>query len=185
VITTDLLTGEEVALDRGPAVEAILASSAIPGMLPPVAWEARSLVDGGLADNTAISQAVCAGAETIYVLPCGYPCALATAPNSAIGTLTQAMALLVHQRLLHDIRLYADRADLIVLQPPCPLAVNPMDFGHAGELIRRAHAEATRFLAVDDGRREDPALHIGMHTHAGGRIRTLIGREHAHTWGGR
>ncbi|GAA4488178.1 patatin-like phospholipase family protein [Rhodococcus olei] len=166
VIATDLLTGEEVALDSGPAAAAILASSAIPGMLPPVTCGERTLVDGGLADNAAISRAVQAGAGTIYVLPCGYPCALTSPPRSALGTLTQAMALLVHQRLLHDITLYASEADLIVLPPPCPLSVNPMDFGHADELIRRAHTEAAKFLAVDGGRREDPAAHIRMHTHA-------------------
>lgn len=167
VITTDLLSGEEVALTRGRAIEAILASSAIPGMLPPVAHAGRTLVDGGLADNTAISQAIDGGAQRIYVLPCGYPCALTTAPNSALGTVLQAMALLVHQRLLHDIATYADRAELIVLPPPCPLAVGPLDFGHADELITRSRAAAAAFLAIDGGRRPNPAAHIGMHTHSG------------------
>ncbi|GAC57860.1 hypothetical protein GOHSU_26_00170 [Gordonia hirsuta DSM 44140 = NBRC 16056] len=152
----------------GPAAEAILASSAIPGMLPPIDWESRVLVDGGLADNTAISQAVHAGATKLYVLPCGYPCALTTAPGSVLGTVMQAMALLVHQRLLHDIELYTDRVELIVLPPPCPLAVGPLDFGHADELILRSRTAAEAFLAVDGGRRADPAAHIGMHTHTGG-----------------
>lgn len=165
VITTDLLTGEEVSLTAGPAIEAILASSAVPGMLPPVPWAGRTLVDGGLADNTAISQAVQAGADTLYVLPCGYPCTLTAPPTSPLGTVLQAMTLLVHQRLLHDITLYADRAELIVLPTPCPLAVGPLDFGRAGELIRRSHEDAVAFLAVDGGRRRNPAAHIGMHTH--------------------
>lgn len=165
VITTDLLTGEEVSLTSGPAIEAILASSAIPGMLPPVPREGHTLVDGGLADNTAISQAVAAGADTLYVLPCGYPCALTEPPTSALGTVLQAMTLLVHQRLLHDIALYADRAELIVLPPPCPLAVGPLDFGRADELIERSRDAARAFLAVDGGRRKNPAAHIAMHTH--------------------
>jgi NTE family protein len=166
VIATDLLTGKEVALDSGPAAAAILASSAFPGILPPVSCGERTLVDGGLADNAAISRAIHAGAERIYVLPCGYSCALTSPPRSAVGILTQAMAVLVHQRLLHDITLYAGEADLIVLPPPCPLSISPMDFSHADELIRRAHTEAARFLAVDGGRREDPAAHIGIHAHA-------------------
>ena len=168
VIATDLLTGAEVVLDRGPASKAVLASSAIPGMLPPVSWRERTLVDGGLADNTAISQAVRAGAERVYVLPCGYPCALVTPPRSALGILTQTMALLVHQRLLHDIALYAGAVELIVLPPPCPLSVNPVDFRHADELIRRAHEVSARFLDVDDGHRDDPGAHIGIHIHGAG-----------------
>lgn len=169
VIATDLLTGAEVVLDRGSAVQAVLASSAIPGMLPPVCWSGRTLVDGGLADNTAISAAVRARAERIYVLPCGYPCALTAPPRSALGILTQTMALLVHQRLLHDISLYAGAAELIVLPPPCPLSVNPVDFRHADALIRRAHEVSARFLDIDAGLRVDPAAHIGIHTHGGGK----------------
>jgi NTE family protein len=133
-----------------------------------VSWRERTLVDGGLADNTAISQAVRAGAERVYVLPCGYPCALVTPPRSALGILTQTMALLVHQRLLHDIALYAGAVELIVLPPPCPLSVNPVDFRHADELIRRAHEVSARFLDVDDGHRDDPGAHIGIHLHGSG-----------------
>lgn len=165
VIATDLVTGEEVTLRTGPAVEAVLASCAIPGMLPPVSWHGRTLVDGGLADNTAISQAVQAGAERVYVLPCGYPCALSRPPRTAFGTLVQATMLLVHQRLLRDIERYTGQVDLVVLPPPCPLSVSALDFSHADELIRRAHDESTRFLAVDGGIRLQPAGHIGMHTH--------------------
>lgn len=165
VVTADLLTGAEVTLTEGPATTAVLASSAIPAMLPPVNWGTQTLVDGGLADNTAISRAVDAGAETIYVLPCGYPCALTSPPRSALATALQAMSLLVHQRLIHDIALYASVAELIVVPPPCPLSVAPIDFRQGAELIRRAHAAAAAFLAVDGGRRADPTAHIGMHTH--------------------
>ncbi len=168
VVATDLLSGAEVILDSGPALEAILASCAFPGLLPPVSWEGRTLVDGGLADNTAISQAMRAGADEIYVLPCGYPCALSRPPRTALGTVAQAMALLVHQRLLHDIELYTGRVDLVVLPPPCPLTVNPLDFGHAEDLIRRAHEDSLEFLAIDGGRRPQPAAEIAMHTHSGG-----------------
>lgn len=165
VVATDLLSGQEVALGSGPAVEAILASSAFPGLLPPVQWDGRTLVDGGLADNTAISQAVAAGADEVYVLPCGYPCALTEPPRTALGTVAQAWALLVHQRLLHDIDLYAEQIDLVVLPPPCPLTVNPLDFRHADELIRRAHLESLEFLAIDGGRRSDPGVEVALHTH--------------------
>jgi NTE family protein len=165
VVTTDLLSGEEVTLDSGPAMEAILASCAIPGMLAPVRWKGRNLVDGGLADNTAISQAVRAGADQVYVLPAGYPCALREPPRTPLGTLAQAMALLVHQRLLHDIKLYAGMVDLVVIPQPCPLAVHALDFGHADELIRRSYLGADRYLETALGRRDDPAPEIGFHKH--------------------
>ncbi len=154
VVATDLITGREVALGSGPAVEAILASSAIPGILPPVQWEGRTLVDGGLADNAAISPAVQAGADRIYVMPCGFPCAMPDAPRGAFGTIAQATAVLVHQRLMQDIRLYADAVDLVVFPTPYPISVNPLDFGHSDELIDAAYKDATKHLAVDGGHRD-------------------------------
>jgi len=61
----DVLTGEELLLSRGPVVEAVMASAAIPAVLPPVFWEGRTLMDGGVANNTPISHAVALGARVI------------------------------------------------------------------------------------------------------------------------
>ena len=165
VIATELLTGREVAISSGPALKAILASCAIPGLLPLVQWHSRTLVDGGLADDASISQAVKAGADRIYVLPCGYPCALDEPPRNALGILLHAMAVMVHERLIRDIELYTDRVDLIVIPPPCPMAINPLDFSHGDELIRRSYAAAIDHLAVSGGRRRRPAEHVAMHEH--------------------
>lgn len=171
VVTIDLLTGEQVNLSSGDAAEAILASAAIPGVFPAMTIDGRTLVDGGISNNAAISKAVKAGADTVYVLPCGYPCALTEPPRSALGAITQTVSLLVHQRLMHEIPAYTDRTDLIVLPPPCPISVGPMDFSHGARLIDDAYAEAESALARDGGRRDDPAAKIAMHTHLpGGRI---------------
>src|SRR5687768_7142297 len=66
VVTTDVRSGEEVVLSTGDAVDAILASAAIPAVFPAVRLDDRDLIDGGVADNAAISQAVALGAGTIY-----------------------------------------------------------------------------------------------------------------------
>lgn len=47
-VATDINLGEECTLTEGPLVEAIRASTAIPGLFTPVRWEGRYLVDGGL-----------------------------------------------------------------------------------------------------------------------------------------
>lgn len=52
-VAVDLDTGEEIWIDRGPLVEAMLATSAFPGVFPPVWWEGRRLVDGGGAESSA------------------------------------------------------------------------------------------------------------------------------------
>jgi NTE family protein len=165
IVTTDLLTGREVSLTRGGAREAVLASCALPGVFPPVPHGDQLLVDGGLANNTAVSEAVRAGATTVYVLPSGFSCALTRPPRGPIAAAAHAIAILTHQRLVSDVALYADTVDLVVLPPPCPLPVSVLNFGRAVELMRSAQATARAALAVDAGRREHPEREIALHVH--------------------
>jgi NTE family protein len=165
VVTTDLLSGEEVLLSTGDAMSAVLASAAVPGVLPAVRRENLTLVDGGLADNTAISQAVMLGADRIYVLPTGYACALAAPPASPLSVALQAVSLLIQQRLIVDVAHYAGRVELIVLPPLCPLAVSPIDFGHAAELTRRARGAAGDWLDSGAASRPHPERILSLHRH--------------------
>jgi NTE family protein len=146
VIVTDVLSGQELRLCTGPAVDAVLASAAIPGVFAPVELDGRRLIDGGVANNTPISHAVELGADEIYVLPTGYACALDAQPRGALAMLLHAMSLLIQQRLHVEIDLYRDRAKLVVLPPPCPQQVQPIDFSHAGELIERAFSGSRAYL---------------------------------------
>jgi NTE family protein len=50
-VATDLESGEEVVLDRGPLVEAVRASLSIPGTLAPSRLGGRLLVDGGVVNQ--------------------------------------------------------------------------------------------------------------------------------------
>jgi len=163
VVAVDVLTGEELLLSHGPVLEAMMASAAIPAVLPPVAWEDRDLIDGGVANNTPISHAVALGAREIYVLPTGHACALDRSPPSALGMALHALSLLSHSRLIADIELHRDNAKLVVLPPPCPLDVQPVDFAHADELIECGLADARAFL--DSGGRERPPIRMRMHRH--------------------
>jgi NTE family protein len=164
VVAVDVLTGEELLLSRGSVLEAMLASAAIPAVLPPVAWDGRMLMDGGVANNTPISHAVALGARTIYVLPTGHACALDQPPASALGMALHALSLLSHSRLIADIELHRDNAKLVVLPPPCPLDIQPIDFTHASELIACALTDARALL--DSGGRERPPIRMRMHRHA-------------------
>ena len=76
VVVTDVLTGAGVLLSSGPAEDSILASAAIPGVLPPVSLGDRAYMDGGVVNNSPISHAVELGADTVWVFATGYSCAL-------------------------------------------------------------------------------------------------------------
>jgi NTE family protein len=91
VVAVDVITGEELRLSSGPVVDAVMASASIPGVLAPLRWEDRALMDGGVANNTPISHAVELGAQQIYVLPTGHACALEQPPRAALTMAVNAL----------------------------------------------------------------------------------------------
>ena len=56
---------------EGPLVPALLASSAVPGLLPPARVGDEHFVDGGLVHSIPLGRAVALGAQTIYVMQVG------------------------------------------------------------------------------------------------------------------
>ena len=163
MVAVDVVTGEELRLSDGPAADAVLASAAIPGVLAPVRWGERHLMDGGVANNTPISHALELGARHVYVLPTGHACALESPPGGALAMALHAISLLTHRRLIVDIERQRGTAKLVVLPPPCPLRVQPVDFGRAEELISRAYDDSIRFFSRDGEHR--PPLALRMHRH--------------------
>ncbi len=63
IIAADLANGHEVWLRKGPLVEAIRASFALPGVFPPVEINHRNLVDGALVNPCPISVCGAHGAR--------------------------------------------------------------------------------------------------------------------------
>jgi NTE family protein len=163
VVATDVRAGTECVLARGPAVQAVLASTAVPGVLPPVMWQGRELMDGSVANHTPVSVALRERPTTIYVLHAGYACALPAAPRSALGMTLHALGVVQQQRLLAAVAAHRDQARLLVVPPLCPLDVSPSDFGRPDELIDRAHDATARWLA--EGTPYTPLEQLSPHTH--------------------
>src|SRR5215207_2444476 len=164
VVAVDVLSGQEVRLSSGAVVDAVLASAAIPGVLAPVEWRNHVLMDGGVANNTPISHAVELGAERVYVLPTGHACALDEPPEGALGMALHAISLLTHRRLVDDIERHRADAHLIVMPPPCPLNIQPIDLAHADELIDVALLDSREFL--DGGGEAREPIRMRMHRHS-------------------
>jgi NTE family protein len=150
LVAFDLLSGEEVRLSDGPAMDAVLAATAIPGVLPPVRQGDRLLVDGGVVNNTPISHAIELGAERIYVLATDDPVARAVpaTPRGALDAAVHAFTLLVGARLQADLARYATAAELIVLPAVNPDRIQPTDFDHASRLTTQALIAARAVLDV-------------------------------------
>jgi NTE family protein len=165
IVATNVLSGREALLSTGDPTPAVLASASIPGVFPAVDVGGLVLFDGGVANNTPISQAVALGADRVVVLPAGVACALDRPPRSALATAIHALTLLIEQRLVIDAATYHDRVELIVIPPLCPLAVSSSDFRHAGALIRRARSDSHRWLDEGGHLRAHPERFLSLHTH--------------------
>src|SRR5260370_41735921 len=66
----DINPGKEIRLERGDLTEAMLASVAIPGLLPPVILQGQQLIDGGVTNNLPLDVAVEKGATTVLAIRC-------------------------------------------------------------------------------------------------------------------
>lgn len=120
VIATNVKTGAEELISKGNLIDALLASTAIPGVFPPVAVNDMTLMDGGVSNNAPISHAIQLGATKIYVLPAGFACALKQAPQTALGVAVQALTLMIGWRLSLDIERFDHKCELRVVPPLCP-----------------------------------------------------------------
>ncbi|MET0729993.1 MAG: patatin-like phospholipase family protein [Solirubrobacterales bacterium] len=149
LLTFDVLGGREVLLSRGPALDAVVAAASIPGVLPPVRWGDRHLVDGGVVNNTPISHAVELGAQRVYVLPTSAgPSPLERPHRGAVDAAVHALSLLVGGRLELDIARYAGEVELIVLPAVNSRRVQPTDFSQSRRLIADTFAGARAALAA-------------------------------------
>jgi NTE family protein len=148
IVAFDVVAGREVLLSDGPALDAVAATAAIPGIFPAVQLGDRRLIDGGVVNNIPISHAVELGAERIYILPTQNLRAAPASPRrGALAAAIGGIGLLTGNRLEADLARYARHAEFIVLPAPNRLGVQPIDFSHADRLIRSAHAAARRQLA--------------------------------------
>ena len=101
--------------------------------------------------------------EEVYVLPTGHACALTEAPRSALAMALHALTLLTLRRLIDDVEKHRGTVKLVVLPPPCPLTVQPTDFGQADLLIQLGYSDACQFL--DAGGAERPPIRMRAHRH--------------------
>lgn len=145
-VTATDVQGMPVFISKGPAVEAVLASAAIPGIFPHVEIDGQMLMDGAIAANTPIRAAADLGASRIIVLPTGYSCAVKEPPKGAIARTLHAINLLIAWQLIRDLDLVPDEIDVTVVPTLCPLTVSPYDFSASHRLMQRAEESTRKWL---------------------------------------
>jgi NTE family protein len=148
VVATDVHKGEAVVLDGGETIPALLASSAIPGVFPPVEIDGLTLVDGGVVANTPIAAAEALGPSNVYVLPT-FPDDLVQAPANAIVMMQRAMALAARPGERRALVEASSRRSVQVL--PVPEAAGRLsifDFKATRKLIDESYTLTAAWLGV-------------------------------------
>ena len=67
-VACDLKTGEEVILNEGMMAEAIMASSSVPAIFPPVQLGGRLLIDGGTTSEVPVEATRALGADFVIAV---------------------------------------------------------------------------------------------------------------------
>jgi NTE family protein len=141
VIATDLDTGEEVVLARGPLKPALLASTALPGVFPIVHHDGRRLVDGGVVDNVPLSHALAGPVDVLNVSSGSSDRAERSPLDVVMTSFTHARS----QRFELELRFVPPQIEVVVLpRPPDPRDL--FDFSGARELIDAAYELANEAL---------------------------------------
>jgi len=137
VVATDLAAGQPVVLSEGNAVDALLATSALPGVYPPVVLNGRPLVDGGITADTPVRQAEELGATEIYVLPTVGPSEPGRLPHGAVAVLLHAVGHMFGRATAMDLEVVRGRVH--VLPAPAHDGANPFAFGGTDVLMEKGY----------------------------------------------
>lgn len=146
VVCAELVTGREVVISQGHVAEAVLASTAIPGVFPPVNHEGRMLVDGAVAGCSPIAVAAALGATRLIVVPCGFACAQNVVSGRALGRAMHAITLLGAGQLRRDYEHYSRSLVMRIAPPLCPLRQSSYDYSNGAALIAQARASTRDWI---------------------------------------
>jgi NTE family protein len=146
VVTTSLTDGRERWITHGPALNAILASSAIPSIFPPVIIDGDVLVDGGVVNNVPISRAISAGCTRIYVLLCGPLHYHPRQPRRPAEAALTAFFVAIHARFVRELALLPPGVEVVVFSGGGDPSGQYRDFSATATLIEEGRAEVADVL---------------------------------------
>ncbi|HEY1830718.1 MAG TPA: patatin-like phospholipase family protein [Acidimicrobiales bacterium] len=146
VVTTSLTDGRERWISHGPAVEAIMASSAIPSIFPPVLIDGDVLVDGGVVNNVPISRAIQQGCTRIYVLLCGPLHYHPKQPRRPAEAALTAFFVAIHARFVRELALLPPGVEVVVFSGGGDPSAQYRDFSATATLIEEGRSEVAAVL---------------------------------------
>jgi NTE family protein len=146
VVATSLTDGREHWFTYGPVAEAVLASSAIPAIFPPVEIDGERYIDGGVVDNVPIRRAIEFGATRIVVLLCTPPVYSPSPTKRPVEAILNALLISIHARLARDLGQLPPGVEVVVCSGVEFGTRDFDDFSNTEELISQGRAEAAEVV---------------------------------------
>jgi NTE family protein len=130
IVALDLKSAKEVVMREGSLRAAVMASCAIPGILPPIRIDDRELVDGGWIDRVPVRPAREMGADLVIAVDVAEGLDDAEELNTGLGIVLRTND--ISRLALTQIQL--KEADMIICPDVC--GIHWSDFGHLDECLR-------------------------------------------------
>ncbi len=139
-ISTNLMNGEEVNFTSGNFRRVIMASSAIPGIFPPVKIGSALYIDGNAAESVPVGKVKELGADRVIAVDVTRDITITSPLNNAIEVVFRAQDISTYH--LSNERLKG--ADLIL--KPDVKTLSWADFNYAKNIIKAGENETEKML---------------------------------------
>ncbi len=146
IIATDIANGERVVFRQGSLTLAMRASMSVPGLMVPLEYGGRKLVDGGLVDNLPVQEVrdLC-GADIVIAVNVGSPLLPASEINGFLSVSSQMVSILTEQNVTRSLAQLS--AKDIYIKPDLT-GLTAAQFERNGEAADRGRAAAQDSAAL-------------------------------------
>jgi len=147
IVAADLISGRAHLFADGCVLDAVMASSALPGVFPPVVGGDELLADGGMAEWAGCLAALELGATRICLVACGAQRPSALKLRGVWQLIERSIDLAYRDNFNRStFALRAAGVDVLPIFPETP-ACSLLDFDHAAELVEAGRAAAEEALS--------------------------------------
>jgi NTE family protein len=162
IIATNLTRARKEIFTTGSVPDAVAASSAIPGLFNPYRIGDEEFIDGAVAENVGLPEAIQLGATHIAAIDNSTSNPRRPPNNTLTGILAQSIQIMLGQRMLEEYQRYSDKAEICLMFPNVEFGTAGTDFSQVDRLIEEAYARTRGFLeagGLDRHGRLEPGIH--------------------------